>query len=178
MSVQVRCRICGAEGELPEARATYFCLGCRSVVTIGEQPRPQRGRRPLWVVLPLLLALTVPGARAICTKPTPFSAERATMAYIATLTSSWERRLPSEFTGVATSEHTAGLRHPGMPARAIFSPYLQQARFDRIETACRRATVDLMVWTGFKPTFIVPREVTLELTLEDGRLKVTKVIGR
>ncbi|MBI3998768.1 MAG: hypothetical protein HY355_07010 [Armatimonadetes bacterium] len=126
----------------------------------------------------LILAVAVPGATVLCPPLDRFSAERAAMRYVAALTANWDRRPPSDFAQVATRRHATGLDHPGTPARAIFSPYLQQARFDRIETGCRRASVEMTVWTGFNPRFIVPREVTLELALENGQLKVDQVIGR
>jgi hypothetical protein len=97
------------------------------------------------------------------------------MAYIAQLTASWERRSWREFTRVATQTHTRGLEHPGTPARALFSPYLQQARFERIEPRCRGAAVEMTVWTGYKPTFTMPQRVTLHLVREGGRLKVAAV---
>ncbi len=134
-------------------------------------------RRSFWIVV-LPLALTVPGSTIPCERPTPFAAERATMQYIATLTVNWERRSRNEFVRVATRQHRLELGHPADPARAIFSPYLMDARFDRIETRCRGATVDMTVSTGFKPAFTIPRAVRLELALEDRQLKVAEVIGR
>jgi hypothetical protein len=99
------------------------------------------------------------------------------MRYLAVMTASWERRPHAEFTGVASRRHAPGLWHPAGPARAIFSPYLLEARFDAIETRCGGATVYMTVATGFKPAFAIPRQVTLELVLEGGHLKVDEVTG-
>ncbi|MDR7483189.1 MAG: hypothetical protein QN183_10085 [Armatimonadota bacterium] len=123
------------------------------------------------------LAVLAVQAGIACWRPSSREVERAVMAYVAQLTASWEWRSGREFARVATQAHTRMLEHPGMPARAIFSPYLQQARFERIEPRCRGAAVEMTVWTGYKPTFIVPQRVTLHLVHEGGRLKVAAVMG-
>lgn len=125
----------------------------------------------------ILLAALIVGTVIACRRPSSHEVERAVMAYVARLTASWDRRSWREFADVATQAHTRMLEHPGMPARAIFSPYLQQARFERIEPRCRGAAVEMTVWTGYKPTFIVPQRVTLHLVREGGRLKVAAVLG-
>lgn len=117
----------------------------------------------------------VPGL--VCARPSSYEAERAVMGYVAQLTRSWARQPWQEFAHVATSAHARTLEHPAEPARAIFSPYLQQARFERVASYCRGASVEMTVWTGYKPTLIVPRRVTLRLAREHGRLKVAAVMG-
>lgn len=184
MTVPVRCPRCGAEGTLLRPRKAFFCSGCQTLVVRQEPEGPSRSHpasrhTALGVAgAALILLLLLPGSRMLCRRPDQHDARQAAMAYIAVVTQNWDRRSWREFTGVATREHTQTLEHPGMPARAIFSPYLQQARFERVEVRCGGASVDLTVWTGFKPTFIVPRLVTVELVQDGGRLKVAEVIGR
>ncbi|MDR7486096.1 MAG: hypothetical protein QN187_12270 [Armatimonadota bacterium] len=184
MTVPVRCPRCGAEGTLLRPREAFFCSGCQTLVARREperapRPRPASRHAALGVASAVcILLLLIPASRMLCGRPHQHDARQAAMAYIAVVTQNWDRRSWREFTDVATREHTQILEHPGMPARAIFSPYLQQARFERIEVRCGGASVDLRVWTGFKPTFIVPRLVTVELVQDGGRLKVAEVIGR
>ena len=116
-------------------------------------------------------------ADVVCARPSSYEAERAVMGYVAQLTRSWAQHPWREFAHVATQAHARTLEHPGQPARAIFSPYLQQARFERIMPRCRGAAVEMTVWTGYKPTLTVPQRVTLHLARENGRLKVAAVTG-
>lgn len=176
MSIPVICPRCRNVLLLSRPIPRFYCISCRAVVALVPKP----GAASLhvsWMAIVILLLAMSPVLSLSCRQPQRDEAERALMRYVGTLSAFWGPRVASDLQRVATPAHAATVTHPDAPARAIFSPYLQLVRVDRVDTDCDGARISATVATGYKPTLALARPVVISVIRTEDGLKVGGVIG-